>query len=75
MSSKSGFDVTAEDPPEPIVDGSFDIGIILTEQFGLELNPFPRKPEINSDTLSNLITIEKHKQTRNNPFLILKKLK
>ena len=69
------IDVMAEDPPEPIVDGSFDIGIILTEQFGLELNPFPRKPEINSDTLSNLITIEKHKQTRNNPFLILKKLK
>ena len=69
------FDVMAEDPSEPIVDGSFDIGIILTEQFGLELNPFPRNPKINSDTSSNLITKEKYKQTRNNPFLILKKLK
>lgn len=69
------IDVMAEDPPEPIVDGKFDIGIILTEQFGLELNPFPRNPEINSDTLSNLITSKKYKQTRNNPFFILKKLK
>ena len=65
----------AYNQPEPIVDGSFDIGIILTEQFGLELNPFPRNPEINSDTLSNLITSKKYKQTRNNPFFILKKLK
>ncbi|MDP7625918.1 MAG: ubiquinol-cytochrome C chaperone family protein, partial [Rhodospirillales bacterium] len=36
------FDSAAEDPPEPIIDGAFDAGIILTEQFGLELETFPR---------------------------------
>jgi len=48
------FDLMTEDPPEPIVDGQFDAGIILTEQLGLELDPFPRSPGARFDNLRDI---------------------
>jgi len=40
------FDVGAEEPPEQIVGGNFDIGEAIVEQMALELPSFPRKPGI-----------------------------
>ena len=36
----------AADPPEPLKEGIIDIGEAVSEQLALEINPFPRKPEI-----------------------------
>ncbi len=35
-----------EDPPDPIVDGSIDVGEAVAEHLALALDPFPRKPGI-----------------------------
>ena len=40
------FVISSEDPCEPIIDGKFDVGIILSEEFGIGLDPFPRAPGI-----------------------------
>lgn len=37
-------DVDDDDPPEPLVDETVDIGEMVAERFGLELDPYPRKP-------------------------------
>ena len=36
--------VEAEDPPEPIEDGTVDLGEALAELLALALEPYPRKP-------------------------------
>lgn len=33
-----------EDPPEPIVDGTIDLGAVTLEFLALALDPYPRKP-------------------------------
>jgi len=43
--SDSGImEVTAEDPPEPLVNGIVDLGVIATEFLLLGIDPYPRKP-------------------------------
>ena len=34
----------AEDPPDPIVDGKVDLGMVAVEFLALALDPYPRKP-------------------------------
>jgi hypothetical protein len=34
-----------EDPPEPLVDGVADLGVLATEFLILGIDPYPRKPE------------------------------
>jgi uncharacterized metal-binding protein YceD (DUF177 family) len=69
------FDVMTEDPPEVIVDGQIDVGIVLTEYFGVELDPFPRSlGAIYDKTLDKVIT-NKSASVRSNPFDVLRKLK
>ncbi len=36
--------LTDEDPPEPLVGGSIDLGALAVEAVALGLDPFPRKP-------------------------------
>ena len=31
-----------DDPPDPIIDGVIDVGEVVAEQLGLEIDPFPR---------------------------------
>ncbi|MBT4940967.1 MAG: DUF177 domain-containing protein [Rhodospirillaceae bacterium] len=69
------FDEQTEDPPEAIVDGEFDVGIMLTEQFGLELDPFPRAPEADFDAIRKATNGKLDDPDSNNPFAVLKKLK
>jgi uncharacterized metal-binding protein YceD (DUF177 family) len=37
------IDFEDSDPPEPILDGKIDLGIIVAEQLSLGLDPYPRK--------------------------------
>jgi len=69
------FDAATDDPPEPIIDGTFDAGIMLTEQFGLELEPFPRSPSADFDELKLAAGDKLDTAESNNPFAVLKKLK
>jgi uncharacterized metal-binding protein YceD (DUF177 family) len=38
-------EVTAEDAPEPLVDGVVDLGALAIEFLILGINPYPRKPD------------------------------
>jgi uncharacterized metal-binding protein YceD (DUF177 family) len=69
------FDLMTEEPPELIIDGQFDVGIILTEQLGLELNSFPRTVGVSFDAPSDIISTNKFEKHCSNPFEVLKKLK
>ena len=69
------FDLTTEDPPEMIVDNQFDAGVILTEQLGLELNPFPRSLGGCFDAQTNFAHDNEPSKRTRNPFDVLKKLK
>jgi len=68
------FDLTTDDPPEPIVNGEIDVGIVLAEHFGLELDPFPRSPGVNFDLMEHETGAKSGNESAN-PFAILKKLK
>lgn len=35
-----------EDPPDPLVGGIVDLGVVATEFFALGLDPYPRKPGV-----------------------------
>ena len=37
-------DIDDDDPPEPIVDGVFDLGEMVVQLLALELDPLPRTP-------------------------------
>ncbi|MDP7426292.1 MAG: DUF177 domain-containing protein, partial [Rhodospirillales bacterium] len=69
------FDSAAEDPPEPIINGAFDAGIMLTEQFGLELEPFPRSANADFNELKLAAGDKLETAESDNPFAVLKKLK
>lgn len=34
----------SDDPPDPIIDGVIDLGVVVVEQLALEIDPFPRAP-------------------------------
>ena len=36
--------LSSVDPPEPIVDGKVDLGVLTTEFISLGLDPYPHKP-------------------------------
>lgn len=38
------LDPEAEDPPDPLVNGTIDAGAVVTEALALALDPYPRKP-------------------------------
>jgi Large ribosomal RNA subunit accumulation protein YceD len=38
-------EVGDDDPPDPIVDGEIDLGVLAAEMFSLALDPYPRKPD------------------------------
>jgi hypothetical protein len=42
---KRQVEVTAEDAPEPLIDGTVDLGAIATEFLMLGIDPYPRKPD------------------------------
>jgi len=40
------LDLTAADPPDVIVDGVIDLGVLAAEFLALGLDPYPRKPGV-----------------------------
>ena len=38
------LDVASDDPPDPLIDGTIDIGEVAAEQLALALDPYPRAP-------------------------------
>ncbi|BAS00144.1 hypothetical protein BV133_2550 [Blastochloris viridis] len=62
------FSAEEADPPEPIVDGRFDLGAILTEFFSLSVEPYPRKPDVAWQSPAD-------DEGNNSPFAALVKLK
>ena len=62
-------DLEGEDPPEPL-DREIDLGEILIEELALNLDPYPRKPDVEfrpDDAPAS--------EPRKNPFAALAKLK
>ena len=57
-----------EDPPEPIVDGTIDLGAVTQEFLALSLDPYPRKPGVSFDAAEAGMVPE-------SPFAALAKLK
>jgi uncharacterized metal-binding protein YceD (DUF177 family) len=39
-------DIDAEDPPEPILGATVDLGVLTTEFIAVGLDPYPRKPGV-----------------------------
>jgi hypothetical protein len=42
---EGGFEIPADDAPEPLVDGKVDLGALATEFLMLGIDPYPRKPD------------------------------
>lgn len=69
-------DVDDEDPPEPLVDKTIDVGELVAERFGLELDPYPRKPGATVDPRYLAPETEDDDESpRPGPFAALKALK
>ncbi len=71
-------DLQDDDPPEPLVGGTIDLGELVAQSLSLEIDPHPRKPGAKPD----LTTVEKLNQGNQagdgdstHPFAALQKLK
>ena len=59
---------SSDEPPEPLVDGRLDLGVLATEFLILGINPYPRKPD--SQFAAPLV-----EDAREHPFAALEALK
>lgn len=62
------------EPPDPMVDGGFDLGETVAEQLSLEIDPFPRAPDANFEGFSSSGD-EDDGEGKTNPFAVLEQLK
>ncbi len=69
------IDIEATEELDPIVDGVIDLGAAVSEELGLEIDPFPRADgtDYTEFGIGPEITEEEVKQ--NNPFSVLAELK
>ena len=56
------------DPPDEIVDGKIDLGAVMTEFLALGLDPYPRKPGVDFEPITD-------DKAEDSPFAALGKLK
>lgn len=61
-----------EDPPDPIIDGTIDVGEAVAEHVALALDPFPRKPGIAFSGVDDEPVEEERKPS---PFAVLAQLR
>ncbi len=66
------IDPDAADPPEPLIDGQFDAGELISEYFGLEIDPFPRAPDADFGRESEGQNINKPEDA--SPFSVLREI-
>jgi uncharacterized metal-binding protein YceD (DUF177 family) len=65
-----------DDPPEPITGGQINLGEVVAEQLGLNLDPYPRAPGATLPANVPVISVDTADQApRRNPFEALKGLK
>lgn len=69
------LDVEDDDPPEPLIDDTIDIGELVAERFGLALDPYPRKPGATVDPRYLAPEEDAGEEERPHPFAALKRLK
>ncbi len=69
-----GTEEEIPEPPDPLVNGGFDLGETVAEQLSLEIDPFPRSPEANFDGFSTPER-EGDDEGKSNPFAVLEQLK
>lgn len=66
------IDAEGSSPPEPMIDGRFDVGDTLVQILAVEIDPFPRKPGI---SLKDIPEVAEHAgapdDARSNPFAVL----
>ena len=69
------IDIDAEDPPEAAPEGKIDVGEAVAEQLALEINPFPRNPELSFADYSTDPGDGEKTESRGGPFPALAKLR
>lgn len=69
VQSEEGDEFEIPDPPEPIVNGFIDLGILAAEFLVLGLDPYPRKPG------AEFVPPEVPEDPEEHPFAALKSLK
>ncbi|MDH5748677.1 MAG: DUF177 domain-containing protein [Rhodospirillales bacterium] len=60
---------------DPLVGGILDLGEVVAEQLGLDLNPFPRAEKATFDGFSTLSGSSLPPRLKDNPFAALEELK
>ena len=63
-----------QDPPDPIIDGCFNLGECVAEQLSLEIDPFPRSANVSFDGFSSSQG-EWSNENNTSPFAALEQLK
>lgn len=69
------IDFDSEDPPEAAPEGKIDVGEAVAEQLALEIDPFPRNPELSFADYSTDPDDGEKTESRGSPFAALTKLK
>jgi len=65
-----------DDPPEPVTGGPIDLGEVVAEQLGLNLNPYPRAAEARLPGGWEAEAVDSSDQApKRNPFDVLASLK
>lgn len=65
-----------DDPPEPVTGGQIDLGEVVAEQLGLNLDPYPRAPGAALPGKWQAAQVEVIDEApKRNPFAVLKGLK
>src|SRR5258707_9279993 len=65
-----------DDPPEPVTGGQINLGEVVSEQLGLNLDPYPRATGAALPTDWPVISVDTSDEApRQNPFAALKGLK
>lgn len=63
------------DPPDPIVDGTVDLGEAVAEELALALDPFPRAAGVTFEEFSKKYNKSKEIEDKSHPFAVLADLK
>jgi uncharacterized metal-binding protein YceD (DUF177 family) len=67
------IDLETLDPPDVMIDGVLDLGGVVCEQLALNIDPFPRKPGAEFETMA--VDEEDADEPAPSPFAALAKLK
>ena len=67
------FDATADDPPEPLLEGRIDIGEMIAQHLATLIDPYPRAPLAAREAWQ--VTIGAEDSVEHSPFRKLAKLK